>query len=103
MLDVFPAGSDVAYPGEFFGDEVDRLTRIDPLTGEILIEPHQISIFPSSHYVIKEKLEHAIEGIRQEFNERLEWFESHDKLREGLNDLHNEQNMTLKCLKKQVL
>lgn len=84
VLDVFPAGSDVAYRIEFFGDEVDRLTRIDPLTGEILGEPHQISIFPSSHYVTpKEKLEHAIEGIRQEFNERLEWFESHDKLLEA--------------------
>jgi excinuclease ABC subunit B len=84
VLDVFPAGSDVAYRIEFFGDEVDRLTRIDPLTGEILGEPHQISIFPSSHYVTpKEKLEHAIEGIRQEFNERLAWFESHDKLLEA--------------------
>lgn len=84
VLDVFPAGSDVAYRIEFFGDEVDRLTRIDPLTGEILGEPHQISIFPSSHYVTpKEKLEHAIEGIREEFTERLEWFESHDKLLEA--------------------
>ena len=60
------------------------MTRIDPLTGEILGEPHQISIFPSSHYVTpKEKLENAIEGIRQEFNERLAWFESHDKLLEA--------------------
>lgn len=80
VVDVFPAGSDVAYRIEFFGDVVDRITRIDPLTGEILGEPHEISIFPSSHYVTpKQKLEHAIEGIKQEFAERMEWFEKHDK------------------------
>ncbi|RYX78747.1 excinuclease ABC subunit UvrB [bacterium] len=84
VVDVFPAGSDVAYRIEFFGDEVDRITRIDPLTGEILGEPHQVSIFPSSHYVTpKQKLEHAIERIKQEFEERVEWFEQHDKLLEA--------------------
>ncbi len=84
VIDVFPAGSDVAYRIEFFGDEVDRITRIDPLTGEILGEPHEVSIFPSSHYVTpKQKLAHAIEGIKQEFDERVEWFERHDKLLEA--------------------
>lgn len=84
VVDVFPAGSDVAYRVEFFGDEVDRITRIDPLTGEILGEPHEICIFPSSHYVTpKQKLEHAIEGIKKEFDERMEWFEKHDKLLEA--------------------
>lgn len=84
VIDVFPAGSDVAFRIEFFGDEVDRLTRIDPLTGEILGEPHEISIFPSSHYVTpKEKMAHAIEGIKQEYEERVEWLESHDKLLEA--------------------
>lgn len=84
VVDVFPAGSDVAYRIEFFGDEVDRLTRIDPLTGEILGEPHEITVFPSSHYVTpKQKLEHAIAGIKKEFDERLEWFEKHDKLLEA--------------------
>lgn len=83
-VDVFPAGSDVAYRIEFFGDEVERLTRIDPLTGEILGEPQQISIFPSSHYVTpREKLTHAIEGIKQEFDERMEFFETHNKLLEA--------------------
>lgn len=80
VVDVFPAGSDVAYRIEFFGDELERMTRIDPLTGEILGEPHEIQIFPSSHYVTpKQKLEHAIEGIKNEFDERLKWFTDHDK------------------------
>lgn len=80
VVDVFPAGSDVAYRIEFFGDELERMTRIDPLTGEILGEPKELQIFPSSHYVTpKQKLEHAIEGIKQEFDERLKWFVEHDK------------------------
>lgn len=84
VIDVFPAGSDVAYRIEFFGDEVDRLTRIDPLTGEILGEPHEINIFPSSHYVTpKDKLAKGIEGIKQEFEERVEWFESRNMLLEA--------------------
>ncbi len=84
VIDVFPAGSDVAYRIEFFGDEVDRITRIDPLTGEILGEPHEISIFPSSHYVTpKDKVARAIEGIKKEYAERMEWFEKHDKLLEA--------------------
>lgn len=84
VVDVFPAGSDVAYRIEFFGDDVDRITRIDPLTGEILGEPDQISIFPSSHYVTpKQKLARAIENIKKEFAERVEWFEKHDKLLEA--------------------
>jgi excinuclease ABC subunit B len=84
IVDVFPAGSDVAYRVEFLGDEVERLTRIDPLTGEILAEPNEVSIFPSSHYVTpKEKLEHAIEGIKEEFAQRVDWFEKHNKLLEA--------------------
>lgn len=80
VVDVFPAGSDVAYRFDFFGDEVERITRIDPLTGEILAEPDQISIFPSSHYVTpKQKVERAIIEIKREFEERMDFFEKHDK------------------------
>jgi excinuclease ABC subunit B len=80
VVDVFPAGSDVAYRIEFFGDVVDRMTRIDPLTGEILGEPHELQIFPSSHYVTpKAKIAVAIEKIQKEFDERLKYFEKHDK------------------------
>ncbi len=84
IVDVFPAGSDIAYRIEFFGDVIERLTRIDPLTGEILAEPSEVTIFPSSHYVTpRAKLDHAIEGIRTEFTGRLEWFEKHNKLLEA--------------------
>ncbi len=84
IVDVFPAGSDAAYRIEFFGNEVERLTRIDPLTGEILAEPDEVMIFPSSHYVTpKEKTQQAIEGIKKEFASRLEYFEKHDKLLEA--------------------
>lgn len=84
VVDVFPSGSDVAYRVEFFGDEVDRITKIDPLTGEILDEPAVFKIFPSSHYVTpKQKVERAIDGIKKEFEERVEWFERHDKLLEA--------------------
>jgi excinuclease ABC subunit B len=84
VVDVFPAGSDVAYRIEFFGDVLERITRIDPLTGEILGEPSELQIFPSSHYVTpKQKLERAIENIKAEFAERMEYFEKHDKLLEA--------------------
>lgn len=84
IVDVFPAGSDVAYRIEFFGDEVERVTRIDPLTGEILGEPAQIDIFPSSHYVTpKQKLAVAIERIKEEFSARMDYFTQHNLLLEA--------------------
>lgn len=84
VVDVFPSGQDTAYRLEFFGDEVDRITQISSLTGEILAEPDSVHIFPSSHYVTpKDKLSHAIEDIKREFEERMEWFEKHDKLLEA--------------------
>ncbi|MEO8691562.1 MAG: excinuclease ABC subunit UvrB [Candidatus Saccharimonas sp.] len=84
VVDVLPAGSETAYRIEFFGDQVDRITRIDPLTGEILDEPDFCKIFPSSHYVTpKEKVKVAIEKIRAEYKERLAWFEANGKLLEA--------------------
>jgi excinuclease ABC subunit B len=84
IVDIFPAGSDVAYRVEFFGNEVERITRIDPLTGEILGEPNETTIFPSSHYVTpRQKVAIAIEKITKEFEERMKFFESHDKLLEA--------------------
>ncbi len=84
VVDVLPAGKDSAYRIEFFGDEVDRITEIDPLTGEILAEPSECTVFPSSHYVTpKQKLEHALIGIKKEFEERLAWFDKHDKFLEA--------------------
>ena len=84
VVDVFPAGKDSAYRIEFYGDDIDRITNIDPLTGEILAEPETCSIFPSSHYVTpKEKVNRAIENIRAEYEARVAWFEAHDKLLEA--------------------
>jgi excinuclease ABC subunit B len=84
VVDIFPAGSDTAYRIEFFGDEVDRITNIDPLTGEILNEPDYCKIFPSSHYVTpKDKVARAVENIKLEFESRLAWFEKHDKYLEA--------------------
>ncbi len=84
VIDVVPAGSDTAYRIEFFGDDVDRITEIDPLTGEILSEPQSVTIFPSSHYATpKQQLEHALVGIKQEFDARLEFFDKNHKYLES--------------------
>lgn len=84
VVDVFPAGNDTAYRLEFFGDEVDRITQIDPLTGEILSEPEYCKIFPSSHYVTpKDKVARAVENIKLEFESRMAYFEKHDKFLEA--------------------
>ncbi|MBP7760346.1 excinuclease ABC subunit UvrB [Candidatus Saccharibacteria bacterium] len=83
-VDVIPSGGEEAYRIEFFGDEVERLTKINPLTGEIIDEPSEIKIFPGSHFVTpKHKLETAIVRIKEELENRLKWFETHNKLLEA--------------------
>ena len=84
VVDIFPAGGDTAVRAEFFGDEVDRLTKFDPLTGEVFEELDSVMIFPSSHYATpRERIERAIGNIETEFAERLEWFEKNNKLLEA--------------------
>lgn len=84
VVDVFPSGGETAYRVEFFGDEVERITEINPLTGEIIAEPLEVRIFPGSHYVTpRDKLQVAIAKIRHEFDNRLSEFESHNKLLEA--------------------
>jgi excinuclease ABC subunit B len=84
VVDVFPAGEEVAYRVEFFGDEVDRITRIDPLTGEILANLDQLKIFPGSHYVTpQDKLKVALGKIEHELEQRLAWFNKHGMLLEA--------------------
>lgn len=84
VVDVFPAGEEVAYRVEFFGDEVERLTRIEPLTGEITATLESIKIFPSSHYVTpQDKLQHALVRIEAELAERLALFKREGKLLEA--------------------
>jgi excinuclease ABC subunit B len=84
VVDVFPAGEELAYRIEFFGDEVERITQIDPLTGEILKKPDHIAIFPGSHYVTpQDKLKVALGKIEQELAERLAMFKREGKLLEA--------------------
>ncbi len=84
VVDVFPAGEEVAYRIEFFGDEVDRITKVDPLTGEIIAELDEIQIFPGSHYVTPyDKLKVALGQIQQELDERSKVFEKQNKLIEA--------------------
>jgi excinuclease ABC subunit B len=84
VVDVYPAGGETAFRFEFFGDQVDRITEINPLTGEIIDEPETVRIFPGSHYVTpQDKLKVAIGKIRHEFENRLDEFESTNKLLEA--------------------
>ncbi len=85
VVEVFPANStDRAVRIEFFGDEIDRITEIDVLTGEIKCRLEHIAIFPASHYVVsKEKMESAITAIEDELKERVSYFKSEDKLLEA--------------------
>ncbi|MGD8374311.1 MAG: excinuclease ABC subunit UvrB [Candidatus Woesebacteria bacterium] len=84
VVDVFPAGAESAYRVEFFGDEIDRITNVDALTGEIIAELSEVSIFPGSHYVTpKEKLKVVIDKIRQESEQRIKEFKSQNKLLEA--------------------
>lgn len=84
VVDVYPAGEELAYRIEFFGDEVERITKIDPLTGEILGKPDSIQIFPGSHYVTPyEKLKVALGKIEHELEERLGQFKQQGKLLEA--------------------
>lgn len=85
VLEIFPVSSDErAVRIEFFGDEVDRITEIDILTGEVLYNLEHIALFPASHYVVsKENLERAIGTIQEELEERIRYFKSEDKLLEA--------------------
>ena len=85
VVEVFPASyGDTAVRIEFFGDEVDRITEIDTLTGEVKNRLEHVAIFPNSHYVIPpEKMEGAIAAIEKELAEQVAYFKSEDKLIES--------------------
>ena len=85
VIEIFPISSeDKAVRVEFFGDEVDRITEIDVLTGEIKCELEHIVVFPASHYVVDaEKMKEALCNIEDELNERIRYFKSEDKLLEA--------------------
>ena len=85
VLEVFPAeSSDTAIRIEFFGDEIDRISEIDVVTGEIKGTRNHVAIYPASHYVTtKEKMEKAISTIEAELADRVEYFKSRDLLLEA--------------------
>ncbi len=84
-VEIFPADyGETAVRVEFFGDEIDRITEIDVLTGEIKARLSHCAIFPASHYVVpQEKIEQAVVGIEAELEERVRYFKGEDKLLEA--------------------
>ncbi|MBO7730606.1 MAG: excinuclease ABC subunit UvrB [Lachnospiraceae bacterium] len=85
VIEVLPAMADKnAYRIEFFGDEIDRITQIDTLTGEVKARMEHVVILPASFYVVpQEKMERALINIDKELQERYAWFKSEDKLLEA--------------------
>nr|WP_307998286.1 excinuclease ABC subunit UvrB [uncultured Merdimonas sp.] len=85
VVEIIPANeAETAVRIEFFGDEIDRITQIDVLTGEIKGELEHVAIFPASHYVVPaEQIRRAADAIEQELEERVQYFKSEDKLLEA--------------------
>ncbi|MBS6341624.1 MAG: excinuclease ABC subunit UvrB [Eubacterium limosum] len=101
ILEIYPAASSgKAVRLEFFGDEIDRITEIDTITGEITGELSHVSIFPASHYTTTpEKLDVAIKGIRDELADRYDYFTEHNQLVEAQRILQR-TNYDLEMLKE---
>ncbi len=100
VVDIFPASEEVAYRIDFFGDEVESIHKLDPLTGEILSKPKEVTIYPSSHYVTsKDKLKVALGKIRHELDERLRFFKSNGQLLEAQR-LEQRTNFDLEMLEE---
>ncbi len=85
VVEIIPANeADMAVRVEFFGDEIERITRIDVLTGEIKGELSHVAIFPASHYVVsKESMDRAVKGIEEELEAQIRKFKSEGKLLEA--------------------
>ena len=84
VIEIFPAYKDIAVRVELFGDEIDRITKINTVTGEILDEMTETTIYPASHFVTpEEKTKRAIKQIRKELEEKLEELRSENKLVEA--------------------
>lgn len=101
VLDVFPAyEEDLAIRIEFFGDDIERLSEIDPLTGKILRRVDSITIYPSSHHVTPEEVRYrAMESIKIELAERIKAFENENKLLEAQR-IQQRTNYDLEMLKE---
>ena len=85
VVEVYPAqGGDYLIRIEFFGDEIDRIAEVEPLTGKIHAELNHVAIFPASHYVVsQEKIKAACDNIEEEMKERVQFFKGEDKLIEA--------------------
>lgn len=84
IIDIYPAGSESAVRVELFGDEIDSIKEMNPVTGEITGIRNHISIFPASHYVTSpENMERALKTIDEELLERVRWFKDRGKLLEA--------------------
>ncbi len=85
VLEINPAqGGDYLIRVEFFGDEIDRIAEVDPLSGRLVSTLEHVAIFPASHYVVsQDKINTACETIEQELEERIRYFKSEDKLLEA--------------------
>lgn len=83
-LEVAPAYGETAYRIEFFGDEIDRITEVDPLTGELLLDHTAVDIYPAKHFITpQEKLAKALEDIEKELEDQLILFREQGKLLEA--------------------
>jgi excinuclease ABC subunit B len=84
IIDIYPAGAETAIRVELFGDEIEVIRELNPVTGEIIGIRNHVSIFPASHYVTsKENMEHAIVSVEEELEERIKWFKDRGKLIEA--------------------
>jgi excinuclease ABC subunit B len=100
VLEIFPAYEDVAVRIEFFGDEIERMTEIDPLTGEVLGKRQRLDIYPAKHWVTtQQRLNHAIELIEAELVERLAELEADGKLLEAAR-LRQRTNFDIEMLRE---
>ncbi|MBE6011456.1 MAG: excinuclease ABC subunit UvrB [Lachnospiraceae bacterium] len=85
VVEIFPSNStDTAYRVEFFGDEIEKITEVNALTGEIIGKRNHVAVYPASHYVTgKEKMDRAIKSIQAELDERIALLKREDKLLEA--------------------
>lgn len=83
-IDIYPAGSDIAFRVELFGDEVNTIKEMNPLTGEILGMRNHIAVYPATHYITSpEHMEQALKGIEEELEDQVKFFKSQGKLLEA--------------------
>lgn len=84
VVDIFSAGSENAVRIELFGDEIESIKEINPITGDIMGIRNHVAVYPASHYVTtRENLELAIDGISEELSDRVKWFNANNKLLEA--------------------